>query len=65
MSTLIAEPEFRDLTIQDRCDRCGARAYAQAQNRDGRELLLCSHHIREHFPALEKQGWKVKDDSVT
>jgi hypothetical protein len=64
MTTVIAEPTFRELTGADRCDRCGGKATAQAQNKDGRELLLCANHIIEHFPALDKQGWLVKDDSV-
>jgi hypothetical protein len=44
------------------CDRCGAiitlTGY-RATHKDGRELLLCPVHEREHDAALTKQGWMI------
>lgn len=47
-----------ELTAQDRCDRCGARALARATF-GGLELLFCGHHKEEQGPALEEKGWVV------
>ena len=39
----------RTLTATDRCDRCGAQAYAVSAHHGGtKELLWCAHHLREH-----------------
>lgn len=35
------------LTDSDRCDRCGARAYARTMHGNS-PLLWCVHHFREH-----------------
>lgn len=52
-----------EFNANDRCDRCGARAYASA-NRDGLELLFCVHHIKASVLALEDDGWYVVYDTV-
>jgi acetyl-CoA carboxylase beta subunit len=36
------------LTAADRCDRCGAQAYAKTIHEDDMELLWCAHHWRLH-----------------
>ncbi|MFK5584025.1 MULTISPECIES: DUF7455 domain-containing protein [unclassified Serinicoccus] len=46
-ATLTAE-----LTMSDRCDRCGAQAYVRARIGEGLELLFCAHHGREHLDKL-------------
>lgn len=35
------------LTATDRCDRCGAQAYAISLHGTSR-LYWCAHHLREH-----------------
>jgi hypothetical protein len=44
------------------CDRCNSiitlTGY-RATHKDGRELLLCPVHEREHDAALTKQGWMI------
>lgn len=52
-----------DFNADDRCDRCGARAYACA-SRDGMELTFCVHHIKQHALALEDDGWYIVYDTV-
>lgn len=45
------------------CDRCGTIITLtgfRAVNKDGRELLLCKVHARDHGDALGKQGWRVE-----
>ena len=39
------------LTAQDRCDRCGAQAYAKTAH-TAETLLWCAHHFRKHEQAL-------------
>lgn len=43
MSTAVSPKE---LTAEDRCDRCSARAMVRATLRTG-ELYFCGHHARE------------------
>lgn len=52
----------KDLTLTDRCDRCGAQAWIRAF-KDDMELLFCSHHGNEHFISLFDQGFIIQDDS--
>lgn len=47
------EPELRELTKLDRCDRCGAQAFVIAFKRIQKggqsktvELLFCAHHFK-------------------
>lgn len=41
-----------ELTALDRCDRCGAQAYARYRLASGSELLFCAHHNRKHGDAI-------------
>lgn len=41
-----------ELTVADRCDRCGAQAYIRARLADGLQLNFCAHHGREHLDKL-------------
>lgn len=50
------------LTAQDRCDRCGARAYVRVELPVG-ELLFCAHHARQHTPALEEVATGILDET--
>ena len=63
--TVEAHEVARDLTVQDRCDRCKAQAFIvglyTAENSDELEILFCGHHGRSHSPALVEQGWTVLD----
>lgn len=63
MSTEVIQPLPPVLTAADRCDRCGAQAYARASMKGGIELLFCAHHIREHGDKLREQAISVMDES--
>jgi hypothetical protein len=52
------------VTAADRCDRCGAQAYASATLTTA-VLFFCAHHWREHGPALRAQGAIVHDETAT
>lgn len=41
----------RKLTAKDRCDQCGAAAWAAAEIA-GTDLLFCAHHFTEHEERL-------------
>jgi hypothetical protein len=59
------EPDLKlvKFTAADRCDRCGAQAYALAQREDmPQPLLFCGHHRKRHFDALVENDWLVVDD---
>lgn len=58
------------LSKSDRCDRCGARAMAQAlfyvvDKEGGRSpmtaLLFCGHHFDKYHEALNLQAMRVLD----
>jgi len=51
------------LTVADRCDRCGARAYVRASLSSGGELLFCAHHGREHLPKLQGLAKSIQDET--
>ena len=51
------------LTAGDRCDRCGAQAYARVSLPSGGELLFCAHHRREYAPKLDGMAVKIHDES--
>lgn len=57
-------PPVRSLNAQDRCDRCGARAYILMQMPSGFDLMFCNHHGSSHSPALMAQGAVVLVDNV-
>lgn len=47
----------------DRCDRCGAQAYAQAEKMGAASVLLfCFHHSKEFMDALLDGDWMVRWD---
>jgi hypothetical protein len=52
--------ETRELTLQDRCDSCGAAAKVVATLLNG-ELLFCGHHGRAHKNALVPKAIRVYD----
>ena len=53
-----------EFTSNDRCDRCGARAYSLARHDDFPEgLLFCIHHRKENYAKLLADGWEVIDDT--
>ncbi|MEN0128525.1 MAG: hypothetical protein AAGC49_03735 [Brevundimonas sp.] len=64
MTTVTVETPTATLTRQDRCDRCGARAYVKAilPGDDGLELLFCGHHFRAHELKLVAAGATVVDE---
>jgi len=48
MTTISVAPAPRQLTAQDRCDRCGAQALAAFFHPVLElELLMCAHHSRK------------------
>lgn len=57
MSTAVSPKE---LTAEDRCDRCGARAMVRATLRTG-ELMFCGHHARETGYTLLQAAVEVYD----
>ena len=58
MNTMDSPP----LTIADRCDRCGARAYVRVTLPVG-ELLFCGHHAREHAAKFAELAVHVHDET--
>ncbi len=50
----------RELTLQDRCDSCGAAAKVIATFLNG-ELLFCGHHARNMNEALKVKAVNVYD----
>jgi hypothetical protein len=60
MTTTVQTP---DLTMADRCDRCGAQAFVRAVLAAG-ELLFCSHHGREHAERLSQVAVRVQDGTA-
>ena len=57
MSTAVSPKE---LTAEDRCDRCGARAMVRATLLTG-ELMFCGHHARETGYTLLQAAVEVYD----
>jgi len=50
------------VTTPTLCDRCSCIVGAdgvRAVHKDGRELILCRVHARDHRDALEKQHWTI------
>ncbi|MEJ3655173.1 DUF7455 domain-containing protein [Pseudonocardia sp. TRM90224] len=52
-----------ELTLADRCDRCGAAAKVRAVLRSGGELLFCGHHARAHADKLAELQVEVQSGS--
>lgn len=59
VNALVKQPE---LTLADRCDRCGAQAFVRALLLAG-DLLFCAHHGREYNEKLAEQAILVDDQS--
>jgi len=51
------------LTVADRCDRCGARAYIRVTLPGGGELMFCAHHGRAHEGALRAAEADIQDET--
>lgn len=49
-----------ELTLSDRCDRCGAAAKVRAVLPSGGELLFCGHHGRAHSEKLRELEAEVQ-----
>jgi hypothetical protein len=49
------------LGTSDRCDRCGAQAYARVELAGGSDLLFCAHHARIHEPKLREIAVRMRD----
>ena len=45
-----------------RCDRCGSQAY-HIVTRNQKELLFCSHHMRDHRDLLLARGLDIVTDT--
>lgn len=52
----------RELTAQDRCDRCSARAMVETVMLGGGALLWCSHHYAAFETSLAGLGAQVVAD---
>ncbi|PWD49838.1 hypothetical protein C8046_03175 [Serinibacter arcticus] len=50
------------LTVSDRCDRCGAQAYVRVTLESG-QLYFCAHHGRALTPALTDIAVEILDES--
>lgn len=50
----------RELTAEDRCDRCSARAMVRATLVSG-ELYFCGHHARETGYTLVQKSVQIYD----
>lgn len=63
MTGTMIQPEQRVLTAQDRCDRCGAQAYAAVTVVEDLELLFCAHHLRVHGEKLKEVAAAIHDET--
>lgn len=51
-------PDFVELTLNHRCDRCGAAAVAQVEISDTvPHLLFCGHHWRASMDKIKDHGY--------
>lgn len=50
----------RELTLDDRCDACGAAAKVVATFLNG-ELLFCGHHARKQIESLKVKSVSLYD----
>jgi hypothetical protein len=53
----------RELSAEDRCDRCGAQAYVRVVLNSGSELLFCHHHAKAHDDKLREVAAEIHDES--
>lgn len=54
----VKEDQKRILTLQDRCDRCGAQAFILAKGMQG-ELYFCGHHYNKTKDAINSWAFEV------
>jgi len=54
--------EERILDANDRCDKCGSRAYFLTVFGAG-ELSFCGHHFRENEIAIREFSYHISDQS--
>jgi hypothetical protein len=52
----VKDSKFKELTLKDRCDSCGAAAQGQAIV-GGDYLFFCGHHWRKSFDAIFTAGY--------
>lgn len=52
---MIKVPEGAELTLSDRCDRCGAQAFVRA-TLEMEDLLFCQHHYSKHYEQINSQA---------
>lgn len=52
---------IHELTALDRCDRCGAQAFVMTRL-NGRDLLWCAHHFKDHAAKLALAGALIVAD---
>jgi hypothetical protein len=53
---------FPALTLNDRCDRCGAEALVRLEvlvASEPMDLVMCAHHARHFEPGLAASGVRV------
>lgn len=50
------------LTLADRCDRCGAQAFASSHHGTHGSLLFCGHHFAKHEAGLIGAGFEIQDE---
>lgn len=60
---MMTDTAVRQLSIDDRCDRCGAQAYVRVRLHDGGDLYFCAHHYSKHSDALADVAEEVLDES--
>ena len=53
--------KIRTMTAADRCDACGAQAYASATFKRS-ELLFCGHHFTRHEDKMVAIAASVRDE---
>lgn len=55
---------IRELTLMDRCDRCGAAAYMRLRPKSGAfgDLLFCAHHGGAHLTAFDMALFDLLDE---
>lgn len=56
-----AAPKTRTMNAADRCDSCGAQAYASATFKRG-ELLFCGHHFTRHEAKIAETSVSTLDE---
>ena len=59
--TTMEETKERQLTMQDRCDRCSAQAWIIAKGVSG-ELYFCGHDFTQHEEALYNWAYDIIDE---